>query len=129
MSNPTSSIQEGHTLCLLVGWPIIPSHKSSEVIVKIRTLIFILLLAGALPFALSGCGDSEGPAEQAGENIDEAAEETDEATENMMDQTEESAEEMGESMDEAAEETGESMENAMDEAQNEADEMGDNIED
>lgn len=66
--------------------------------VKMRSFIFLLLLAGALPFALSAC-DSDGPAEQAGENVDHATEQTGDAVENTMDKAEDKADEMGDKID------------------------------
>ncbi len=78
----------------------------------IRTFIFFLLLASVLPFALTACGDSEGPAEQAGESIDQAAEQTEDTAEDAMD-----------TMEEKAEEAGDSMEDAMDNAEDKMDEM------
>lgn len=64
------------------------------------------LLIGMTALGLAAC-EEEGPAEQAGESIDESVEE-------MEQSIDESAEEMGDSM----EEMGDEMEQAADEAQN-----------
>ncbi|WP_458524937.1 hypothetical protein [Onishia taeanensis] len=58
----------------------------------LRTLALSVLI-GMMAFGLAAC-EEEGPAEQAGENIDEA-----------MEDAGESVEEMGESVEEAAEES------------------------
>lgn len=65
---------------------------------KIRSFILFLTLAGALPVVLSAC-DSEGPAEKAGKNADEATERAGDAAENAMGRAEEKTEEMGDKVE------------------------------
>lgn len=65
--------------------------------------------------SLSGCGETEGPAEKAGKTIDQAAENTTESVKDAMEST-------GEAMDNAAEKTGEALNEAMDSAEKMAEE-------
>lgn len=65
---------------------------------KLRNFIFLLVLAGALPFALGAC-DSEGPAEKAGENVDQATENAGDAAENAHDKVENKMDEMGDKIE------------------------------
>ncbi|MDN5849262.1 MAG: hypothetical protein L0H63_06425 [Nitrococcus sp.] len=65
---------------------------------KIRNLLFFLMLACTLTFALSAC-DREGPAEEAGESVDQAAERTGEAAEDTMNQAQEKMEDMGDKVE------------------------------
>ncbi|WP_041785256.1 hypothetical protein [Rhodospirillum centenum] len=58
----------------------------------LRRFLAVALLAS--PLALAAC-DNEGPAERAGAQLDEAAEETGEALENTGDRLERNAEEAG----------------------------------
>ncbi|WP_052719244.1 hypothetical protein [Halomonas sp. HG01] len=58
---------------------------------------------GMAAFGLAAC-EEEGPAEQAGENIDETMEEAGESMDDAVDQAGESVEEMGDSVEEAADE-------------------------
>ncbi|MDN5869739.1 MAG: hypothetical protein L0H73_03305 [Nitrococcus sp.] len=69
-----------------------------EIVVKIRRFIFFLMLACTVPFALSAC-DTEGPAEEAGESVDQATEQTAEAAEDTMEQAQEKLEDMGDEVD------------------------------
>lgn len=69
---------------------------------KIRSFIFLLLFASTLPFALSAC-DSEGPAEKAGENVDQATERAGDAAENAMDKAEDKTEQMQDRVEEQTE--------------------------
>jgi hypothetical protein len=82
------------------------AHKEEERMHRSRITITAGLVA-ALSFAGAGCKE-EGPAEQAGRAIDEAAES---AGEDLMDGP---AEEVGEAVDEAAEEIMDAAEDAAD---------------
>lgn len=62
------------------------------------------LLVGMMALGLAAC-EEEGPAEQAGESVDEAMDETGENVDEAMDEAGESVEEMGENVEEAAEES------------------------
>jgi hypothetical protein len=67
-----------------------------------------VLFACGLAFSASGCeGQNEGPAEQAGKNLDQAAEKTTESTKETMDST-------GAAINDAAEKTGEVAKEAVD---------------
>ncbi len=67
-----------------------------------------VLFAYGLAFSLSGCGEQkEGPAEQAGKTLDQAAEKTTDSFKETMDST-------GAAIDEAAEKTGEGVKEAVD---------------
>ena len=72
---------------------------------KTRQFTTTLISVSAILFALAGC-EKEGPAEQAGKNIDEAVEEMQEtaqdAGEKAMDKMEEATDEMEEAADSAA---------------------------
>lgn len=68
----------------------------------VASALFALLLALGAGVALTGCED-QGPAEKAGERIDQAVEET------------------GDEIDEAAEEAGDAVEEAADEIEEETD--------
>ena len=70
-----------------------------------RLLSTILLVSG---LTLAGC-DQQGPAEQAGEKIDETVEQAEEKIEDTLDANEGPAEEAGEAIDEAVEETKETV--------------------
>ena len=65
-----------------------------------------LACALGLMASLSGCGETEGPAEKAGKTLDQAAEKTTESVKDAMEST-------GEAMDNAAEKTGEALNEAM----------------
>ena len=67
--------------------------------------------------ALAGC-EQEGPAEKAGERIDEAVEQTRDAIDDSGQQG--TMERMGEKLDEGVEEAGEAMEEAGDEMEDAA---------
>ncbi|UYG08099.1 hypothetical protein [Halomonas sp. M4R1S46] len=69
----------------------------------LRTFALSLLI-GMMSLGLAACED-EGPAEQAGENVDEAMDETGENVDEAMDEAGESVEEMGENVEEAADES------------------------
>ncbi|WP_136248631.1 hypothetical protein [Halomonas borealis] len=58
---------------------------------------------GMMAFGLAAC-EEEGPAEQAGENIDETMNDAGESMDETMDQAGESVEEMGENVEETADE-------------------------
>ena len=85
------------------------THKEE----KMRKKLFTLMLAMLFMFmgAVVGC-DSQGPAEKAGEKIDETAESLKESADEIGDEItgEGPAEEMGEKIDEAAEEIEEAAE-------------------
>ncbi|HSH29851.1 MAG TPA: hypothetical protein VK971_08085 [Thiohalobacter sp.] len=66
-----------------------------------KNLLSVLMIA--LGLTLAGCGESQGPAEEAGEKIDESME-------TAKDKLEETGEEMGDAMEEA----GDKMEEATD---------------
>jgi uncharacterized lipoprotein YehR (DUF1307 family) len=67
-----------------------------------------VLFACGLAFSLSGCGEQkEGPAEQAGKTLDQAAEKTTDSVKETMDST-------GAAINEAAEKTGEGVKEAVD---------------
>jgi len=85
-------------------------------------------LLASLALAAAGCGGEEGPAERAGEQIDETAEEMEERVRDAF-EDEGAAERAGEQVDEAAEkarqelgEAAESAREAMGEAAEEAEE-------
>ena len=61
----------------------------------------IALLMGAFAVGISGCED-EGPAEEAGETVDEAFEETGDTMEEAAESAEDAAEEAGDELEEAA---------------------------
>lgn len=61
----------------------------------------IALLAGVFAVGISACED-EGPAEKAGETVDEAIDETGDTMEEAADSAEEAAEEAGDELEEAA---------------------------
>lgn len=65
-----------------------------------------LACALGLMASLSGCGETEGPAEKAGKTLDQAAEKTTESVKEAMESTREA-------MDNAAEKTGEALNEAM----------------
>ena len=65
-----------------------------------------LACALGLMASLSGCGETEGPAEKAGKTLDHAAEKTTESVKEAMEST-------GKAMDNAAEKTGEALNEAM----------------
>lgn len=62
-----------------------------------RTLLSAVVLA--LTFAVGACDRQEGPAEEAGEEIDKAVEEVGEAAERAGDEMEEAAEDVEEKTD------------------------------
>jgi hypothetical protein len=64
--------------------------------------VMALLFTGALLAALSGCEKEEGPAEQAGEEIDKAMQEAGEQADKTMDKIGEQIEQTGEDIQEAA---------------------------
>lgn len=66
-----------------------------------RNILSVLMLA--LGLTLAGCGDSQGPAEETGETIDES-----------MDAASEKLKEAGEEMGDAVEEAGDKVEEATD---------------
>lgn len=70
---------------------------------KITSALFALLFALGGGAVLTGCEEEQGPAEEAGEEIDEAVEEAEEE------------------IDEAAEEAGDAVEEAADEVEEETD--------
>lgn len=59
-----------------------------SIIRKMRASILLFLPISLLVFSLTAC-EQEGPAEEAGENIDEAVEETQEEAEELVDEDEE----------------------------------------
>lgn len=72
-----------------------------------------MALVSVVALGMSACGgsnqesdvpESEGPAESAGEEIDEAAQDAEETTEEAAEETAEEVEEAGDEMEEAAEE-------------------------
>jgi hypothetical protein len=63
----------------------------------------MILIAGIFMIGLGGCPEEEGPAERAGEEIDEAMEEAGEEAEDAL-------EDAGDTMEEAGEELKESVE-------------------
>ncbi|BAZ93947.1 uncharacterized protein FOKN1_1552 [Thiohalobacter thiocyanaticus] len=67
-----------------------------------KNMLSVLMIA--LGLSLAGCGESQGPAEQAGEKIDESMEAT---TEKLK----EAGEEMGDAMEEAGDKVEEATEN------------------
>ena len=73
---------------------------------RLSLLGLSLVCALGLMASLSGCGETEGPAEKAGKTLDQAAENTTESVDNAM-------ESAGEAMDNAAEKTGEALDEAM----------------
>lgn len=74
--------------------------------------LFPMIIAFALAGLLGAC-DSQGPAERAGEKIDNTMEQAEEKMEQMVDEPDEGpAEEMGEAIDEAAEDAREELEQA-----------------
>lgn len=70
-----------------------------------------LVCAFGLMASLSGCGETEGPAEKAGKTLDQAAEKSTESVKSAMETTEEA-------MDNAAEKTGEGANKAMESSEN-----------
>ncbi|MBA3613654.1 MAG: hypothetical protein H0W49_12225 [Nitrospirales bacterium] len=70
-----------------------------------------LVCTFGLMASLSGCGETEGPAEKAGKTLDHAAENTTESVNSAMKTT-------GEAMDNAAEKTGEAANEAMESTEN-----------
>jgi hyperosmotically inducible protein len=68
----------------------------------LSNLIFCLASLGAC-FALTGCPDKDGPAERAGEKIDNAAEKVGEGAESAADKVEGAVEEAGDKIEEATE--------------------------
>lgn len=70
---------------------------------RLRGLILSLLLAITLPFALSACGDHEGPGEKAGKKVDEATEQAGQAVENTTDKAAEKTREMGDKIEQQTE--------------------------
>lgn len=73
----------------------------------------LMALVSTVALGMAACGgsnqesdvpDSEGPAESAGEDIDEAAEDAEETTEEAAEETAEEVEEAGDEMEDAAEE-------------------------
>ncbi len=54
------------------------------------------LLLGSVVFALGACGDQQGPAESAGERVDETAEEVQEGFEEAGEEAQETVEEVRE---------------------------------
>jgi hypothetical protein len=71
-----------------------------------------LSIAAALALFLAGCG-SEGPAERAGKEIDEAVEGTREAGEEALEDAGEALEDAGEAIEEAAEDAEEKARKAV----------------
>lgn len=59
---------------------------------KLKDKLGIMLLVAMMAFAITGC-EEEGPAEQAGEKIDNAMEDTGDAIEEAGDNVEEAADE------------------------------------
>lgn len=80
---------------------------------RFRTSALALLFALTGGVFLAAC-DNEGPAEEAGENIDEAVEETTDGSDDYMDETKETVEEGMEETGEAAEEAADEVEEATD---------------
>jgi len=71
---------------------------------KVRALTrtsLIALIAGMFAVGISACED-EGPAERAGETVDEAIEETGDTMEEAAESAEDAAEEAGDELEEAA---------------------------
>lgn len=54
--------------------------------------LFLALLAGLLALGLAACEDDQGPAEEAGQEIDQAVEEAGEGVEEMGDAIEDASE-------------------------------------
>ncbi len=54
--------------------------------------LFLALLAGLLALGLAGCEEEQGPAEEAGQEIDQAVEEAGEGVEEMGDTIEDASE-------------------------------------
>jgi hypothetical protein len=70
-----------------------------------------VLFACGLAFSVSGCGEQkEGPAEQAGKTLDQAAEKTTDSVKETMDST-------GAAINDAAEKTGEAVKETVDSAE------------
>lgn len=67
------------------------------------------LLIGALAFVLGGC-EEEGPAERAGERLDQSMEDVGDRAEEMGDDTEEAFEDAREEFDESVDEAEEELE-------------------
>lgn len=82
-----------------------------EKIMKALTYLFILIATFGLTVMFSGC-EREGPAEKAGEQMDQAVEETEDAMEDAMDH-QGPMEKVGENIDETMEETREKVEESM----------------
>ncbi|GJL59190.1 MAG: hypothetical protein NPIRA03_20470 [Nitrospirales bacterium] len=78
---------------------------------RLTLLGLSVVCAFGLVASLSGCGESEGPAEKAGKTLDQAVETTTESVNDAMEST-------GEAMDNAAEETGEALNEAMESTEN-----------
>lgn len=79
---------------------------------RVKIIAASLIAAGVL----SACDTNEGPMEEAGESIDEAMDEVDEP------------DTIGESMEEAADETGDAMEDMADDVDGAIDEAGEAME-
>jgi len=67
-------------------------------IVRTSTTAVLVLAA-----CLAGCGSEDGPAERAGETIDEAAEDGDEAIDDAADDLEDAVDDVGEGLEDGGE--------------------------
>lgn len=89
-----------------------PTHyrlRRRTVMHKKLTTLLLAMMLGLGTLTLAAC-DSDGPAEEAGENIDEAADNAGDSMENAADNTEEGMENTGDNMQDSMEETGDEME-------------------
>ena len=75
---------------------------------KIAKLLMSLMVVGGLSFVVVGC-EEEGPVESAAEDVDAAAEDNMDATNNAA---EDAAEDTGDALDEAADDMNEAVEDA-----------------
>ncbi|GGB49093.1 hypothetical protein GCM10011502_22960 [Oceanisphaera marina] len=97
-----------------------------------KTWINVLLLASVTAFGLAAC-DNKGPAEQAGENLDESIEQVQEQSREAADDTKEALgleekgtmEKMGESLDETAQDIKEGTSEQVDKATKAMDDAAD----
>ncbi|MFG6179369.1 hypothetical protein ACGTN6_19185 [Halomonas sp. THAF12] len=69
----------------------------------IQRKLALATFLGMMAMGLAAC-EEEGPAEQAGENVDQAMDEAGESIDESMDQAGEAVEEMGENVEQAADE-------------------------
>ncbi|ATG73614.1 hypothetical protein AN401_06895 [Zobellella denitrificans] len=95
-----------------------------------KSLLNVLLFTSVTAFGLAAC-DNQGPAEQAGENVDEVIENVQEQGEQMTDDAAEALgveqqgtmEALGEKLDDAASSAADAADDAMDAASEQAAEM------